>query len=69
MFGIWTIVYREGDFVGAVPAESRESAHIAARLMIERGRAILAIRDGETAMDVAEIERLIGRDSTRKSTR
>jgi hypothetical protein len=60
MSPVWTIVYREGDFVGSVPAASREDALIAARLMREKGRAVLAIRNGEKAMDVAEIERLIG---------
>jgi hypothetical protein len=60
MPGVWTIVYREGDFVGAEPAESRETALAAARLMSERGRAILAVRNGVEALDRTEIGRLIG---------
>ena len=57
---IWTIVYREGDFIGAEPADSRDAALAAARVMRERGRAVLAIRNGEKALDVVDIERLIG---------
>jgi hypothetical protein len=57
---IWTVVYQEGDLVGVRPADSREAALAAARVMKQQGRIVLAIRNGKEALDVAEIERSIG---------
>ena len=57
---IWTIVYRDGDFVAAHPIESREGALEAARVMRDAGRRILAIRRGRKVLGADAVERLIG---------
>jgi hypothetical protein len=57
---VWTIVYREGDLVGAKTANSPEAALAAACRMREQGQAILAIRNDGKALDLTEVERLVG---------